>query len=90
MIKTLYTTLMLLTAATVYSQNEYTIQGKIIGLEDSTEIRLYRSDGSVMSPIAKDTVIDESFCFKGMTSEDKPETLMITGGAGFPNTWLDV
>lgn len=91
MVKALFAGLSLLVAVSAQAQNEFTIKGKIAGLEDSTVMILFRSDGRVMSSIAKDTVINECFTFKGETADNAPEALMISSrDKGFPNTWLDV
>lgn len=91
MIKTLLTGILFLAATTAYSQNEFTIKGKVAGLKDSTLISLFRSDGQVMSAIDQATVIQESFSFKGQTADNEPEALsIIVQGEGFPNTWLEV
>lgn len=82
---------MLLAVISAHAQKEFTIKGTIAGLEDSIQIGLFRSDGQVMSSIAHDTVINNSFSFRGQTTDNEPEGLMIIGhGKGFPGTWLDV
>lgn len=91
MVKALLAGVSLIFAISAQAQNEFTIKGKISGLEDSTQIVLYRSDGQVMSQIAQDTVINECFTFKGETVDNAPEALMVSShDKGFPNTWLDV
>ena len=91
MVKALLAGISLIFAISAQAQNEFTIKGKISGLEDSTQIVLYRSDGQVMSQIAQDTVINECFTFKGETVDNAPEALMVSShDKGFPNTWLDV
>lgn len=91
MVKALLAGVSLIFAISAQAQNEFTIKGKISGLEDSTQIVLYRSDGQVMSQIAQDTVINECFTFKGETVGNAPEALMVSShDKGFPNTWLDV
>lgn len=91
MVKALFAGITLMLAVSAQAQNEFTIKGKIAGLEDSTQIALFRRDGQVMTSIAQDTVINECFTFKGETTDNEPEALMIMGhGKGFPGTWLDV
>lgn len=91
MVKALLAGISLIFVISAQAQNEFTIKGKISGLEDSTQIVLYRSDGQVMSQIAQDTVINECFTFKVKPSTMPPEALMVSShDKGFPNTWLDV
>ncbi len=47
MVKALLAGISLIFAISAQAQNEFTIKGKISGLEDSTQIVLYRSDLSV-------------------------------------------
>lgn len=70
-------------------QKNYSIEGYITGIKDSTLISLARSDGNVITTIASDTVIGEKFRFSGKI--DNAEPFMILGrGTGFPSMWLDV
>ena len=80
MVKALLAGISLIFVISAQAQNEFTIKGKISGLEDSTRIVLYRSDGQVMSQIAQDTVINECFTFKG-------ETVAMTKGFQTPG-WM--
>jgi len=74
---------------TVNAQKNYSIEGYITGIKDSTLISLGRNDGSLIATIATDTVIGGKFRFSGKI--DKAEAFMILGrGTGFPSMWLDV
>lgn len=91
MIKEMITGVILLLAVSAQAQQEFTIQGKIKGLEDGTIISLSRSDGQVPSCIAQDTIRNESFSFEEKTAEDESEALRISSDdKGFPSTWLDI
>jgi len=74
---------------TVNAQKNYSIEGFITGIKDSTLISLGRNDGNLISTIATDTVIGGKFRFSGKI--DHAEAFMILGrGPGFPSMWLDV
>ncbi len=75
----------------VKAQGEFTMEGKLSGVEDGTLINLYRSEGRLMGRIATDTLRNGMFRFKEKAFSNEPECLMLTSsGEGFPNTWLDV
>lgn len=75
----------------VKAQGEFTIEGKLSGVEDGTLINLCRSEGRLMRCVATDTLRNGMFRFKGKTLGNEPECLMLDSrGEGFPNTWLDV
>lgn len=75
----------------VCAQHEFTIEGKINGLEDGAIIGLYRNEGRLMRRIASDTLRNETFRFKEKVMDATPERLMLSAESdGFPSTWLDV
>ncbi|MBC8051963.1 MAG: AhpC/TSA family protein [Sphingobacteriaceae bacterium] len=73
----------------LYAQKEYTIEGKLTGIEDSTEISLFQDDGNVFSNIATDTIFGGKFKFRGKT-EGLTHLVILSNAPGFPSKWLDV
>lgn len=89
--KLLSATLFLLVAFAANAQGEFTIEGKLTGVEDGTVILLCRSEGRLMSTFATDTLRNQTFHFQGQTIGNDSECLMLdVRDKGFPSTWLDV
>lgn len=83
--------LLILISQTVQAQQDFTIEGKIKGLEDGAVVTLCQSEGRLMVSVASDTVQNGVFHFKYPANSDSPECWMLDGkGDEFPPTWLDV
>lgn len=83
--------LLLLGILPAQAQHEFTIKGKVQGLEDGIVIELFKHEGNIMSRVAEDTVRNEGFQFKTKTPSGGLDNIMLSVfGHGFPNTWLDL
>lgn len=83
--------ILLIGSLSAQAQEEFTIQGKIKGMKENTLVVFFRIEGKVGKGIARDTVRNESFYFKGKTEGEETERLLILcRGEGFPQMGLDV
>lgn len=73
------------------AQNEFTIEGKVDGIQDSTVIILFRNDGDTGHGIGRDTIMNGAFRFRGQAEGDGTEMLSLSCmGKGIPSLGLDV
>ncbi|UYQ94983.1 AhpC/TSA family protein [Chitinophaga horti] len=83
------TFLLLLSSASAFAQQPYTIEGTLKNVPDGAVISLMRNEGNLLSEIAKDTVKGGKFRFDG--SVDALTSLGLSGrSSGFPSMWLDL
>ncbi len=71
-------------------EGEYLIEGRIKNIPDSTVIELFKSDGRLMSVVARDTVIGGMFEFRDTVSEKPSQLGIYSLSKGFPNCILPV
>lgn len=83
--------LLFLGILSVRAQHEFTIEGKIQGVEDGIPIGLFKTDGNLMSRVAEDTIRNGCFRFKEKTPSGGLDNVTLSVfGYGFPSTWLDL
>ncbi len=73
------------------AQGEFTVRGKVTGVEEGSMILLMRTEGNVGRGIARDTVKNGSFLLKGKTLGNEVEQYSVFPYAkGFPSLSLDL
>ncbi len=81
--------LILMSCGTTVPDNEYRIEGTLIGVPDSTVISLYQDNGDLLEEVQSDTVVGGRFCF-GDTLSTPRSVWLLCVAPGFPSNYLEV
>ena len=81
--------LILMSCGTTVPDNEYRIEGTLVGVPDSTVISLYQDNGDLLEEVQSDTVVGGRFCF-GDTLSTPRSVWLLCVAPGFPSNYLEV
>lgn len=81
--------LILMSCVTTVPDNEYRIEGTLVGVPDSTVISLYQDTGDLLEEMQSDTVVGGRFCF-GDTLSTPRSVWLLCVAPGFPSNYLEV
>lgn len=81
--------LILMSCGTTVPDNEYRIEGTLVGVPDSTVISLYQDTGDLLEEMQSDTVVGGRFCF-GDTLSTPRSVWLLCVAPGFPSNYLEV
>lgn len=81
--------LILMSCVTTVPDNEYRIEGTLVGVPDSTVISLYQDNGDLLEEVQSDTVVGGRFCF-GDTLSTPRSVWLLCVAPGFPSNYLEV
>ena len=81
--------LILMSCGTTVPDNEYRIEGTLVGVPDSTVISLYQDTDDLLEEMQSDTVVGGRFCF-GDTLSTPRSVWLLCVAPGFPSNYLEV
>ena len=78
-----------MSCGTTVPDNEYRIEGTLVGVPDSTVISLYQDTDDLLEEMQSDTVVGGRFCF-GDTLSTPRSVWLLCVAPGFPSNYLEV
>ena len=79
----------MMSCGTAVPDNEYRIEGTLMGVPDSTVISLYQDNDGLLEMQQSDTVMDGRFLFSDTLSVSR-NVFLLSNAPGFPSNYLEV